>query len=85
MRRVEGGIHCAFVKERSSLNLGSLRVALAVWMASSSIVGGIAKHNRRNRRLRSGGKPLADSYHRGVRIANNLVDSGNMNLITAFR
>ena len=48
------------------------------------IVGGIAKHNRRNRRLRSGGKPLADSYRR-VRIANNLADSGNMNLITAFR
>ena len=48
------------------------------------IVGGIAKHNRRNRRLRSGGKPLADSYRR-VRIGNRLVDSGNMNLITAFR
>ena len=48
------------------------------------IVGGIAKHNRRNRRLRLGGKPLADSY-RHVRIANRLVDSDNMNLITAFR
>ena len=48
------------------------------------IVGGILKHNRRNRRLASGGKPLADSY-RHVRIANSLVDSGNVSLITAFR
>lgn len=48
-----------------------------------NIVAGLVKHNRRNRRLRSGGKPLADSY-RPARIANSLVDSGNVNLITAF-
>lgn len=85
----------AHIKEEKSRRRNPLRLCQSAFESEfglppgctrrlDDIVGGIAKHNLRNRRLRAGGKPLADSY-RHVRIANSLVDSGNMNLITAFR
>ena len=43
------------------------------------IVAGLVKHNRRNCRLRS------EILIRRARIANSLVDSGNVDLLTALR
>ena len=88
-------LRLAHIKEEKSRRRNPLRLCQSAFESEfglppgctrrlDDIVGGIAKHNLRNRRLRAGGKPLADSY-RHVRIASSLVDSGNMNLITAFR